>query len=308
MNHVHSSISSVSTDTKGLKKIQRPLVILPTFNEVENIIQILEAIEELPVRISVLVVDDSSPDGTAEMVTNHPSFDKNIFLLKRPMKSGLGSAYREGFQWALKNGYDVCLQMDSDFSHNPNDIPRLLKAVSDGADIAIGSRYLNGISVVNWPLHRLFLSLWAGAYTRFLTGMPFSDPTAGFSAIHRKVLKKLVNHNISSDGYGFLIETKYFAWKDGFSIKELPIVFTERRDGQSKLNFSIKVQSAIRVIQLGLGRIWDLNAHKERVPTNCPLYDFTFGENPHHIQSLTAEHRKERTERLIMSLSHDERS
>ena len=224
------------------------------------------------------------------------------------MKSGLGSAYREGFQWALKNGYDVCLQMDSDFSHNPNDIPRLLKAVSDGADIAIGSRYLNGISVVNWPLHRLFLSLWAGAYTRFLTGMPFSDPTAGFSAIHRKVLKKLVNHNISSDGYGFLIETKYFAWKDGFSVKELPIVFTERRDGQSKLNFSIKVQSAIRVIQLGLGRIWDLNAHKERVPTNCPLYDFTFGENPHHIQSLTAEHRKERTERLIMSLSHDERS
>ena len=151
MNHVHSSISSVSTDTKGLKKIQRPLVILPTFNEVENIFQILEAIEELPVRISVLVVDDSSPDGTAEMVTNHPSFDKNIFLLKRPMKSGLGSAYREGFQWALKNGYDVCLQMDSDFSHNPNDIPRLLKAVSDGADIAIGSRYLNGVSVVNWP-------------------------------------------------------------------------------------------------------------------------------------------------------------
>ena len=261
MNHVHSSISSVSTDTKGLKKIQRPLVILPTFNEADNIIQILEAIEELPIRISALVVDDSSPDGTAEMVTNHPSFDKNIFLLKRPMKSGLGSAYREGFQWALKNGYDVCLQMDSDFSHDPNDIPRLLKAIDDGADIAIGSRYLNGISVVNWPLHRLFLSLWAGAYTRFLTGMPFSDPTAGFNAIHRKVLKKLVNYNISSDGYGFLIEIKYFAWKDGFSIKELPIVFTERGDGQSKLNFSIKVHSAIRVVQLGLGRIWNLKAH-----------------------------------------------
>ena len=261
MNHVHSSISSVSTDTKGLKKIQRPLVILPTFNEVENIIQILEAIEELPVRISVLVVDDSSPDGTAEMVTNHPSFDKNIFLLKRPMKSGLGSAYREGFQWALKNGYDVCLQMDSDFSHNPNDIPRLLKAVSDGADIAIGSKYLNGISVINWPLHRLFLSILAGAYTRFLTGMSLSDPTSGFNAIHRNVLKEIVNHNINSDGYVFLIEIKYFAWKGGFSIKELPIIFTERRNGQSKLNFSIKVHSAIRVVQLGLGRIWNLKAH-----------------------------------------------
>ena len=261
MNHVNSSITPVPTDTKRSKKIQRPLVIIPTFCEADNIIQILEAIEELPIRISALVVDDSSPDGTAEMVTNHPSFNKNIFLLKRPMKSGLGSAYKEGFQWALKNGYDVCLQMDSDFSHNPNDIPRLLKAVSDGADIAIGSRYLNGISVVNWPLHRLFLSILAGAYTRFLTGMPFSDPTAGFNAIHKNALKKIVNHNINSDGYGFLIETKYFAWKDGFSIKELPIVFTERRDGQSKLNFSIKVQSAIRVIQLGLGRIWNLKAH-----------------------------------------------
>ncbi len=263
MNHVHSSISSVSTDTKGLKKIQRPLVILPTFNEVENIIQILEAIEELPVRISALVVDDSSPDGTAEMVTNHPSFDKNIFLLKRPMKSGLGSAYREGFQWALKNGYDVCLQMDSDFSHNPNDIPRLLKAVSDGADIAIGSKYLNGISVINWPLHRLFLSILAGVYTRFLTGMSLSDPTSGFNAIHRNVLKEMVNHNINSDGYVFLIEIKYFAWKGGFSIKELPIIFTERRNGQSKLNFSIKVHSAIRVVQLGLGRIWNLKAYSK---------------------------------------------
>ena len=261
MNHVNSSITPVLTDTKRSKKIQRPLVILPTFNEAENIIQILEAIEELPIRISALVVDDSSPDGTAEMVTNHPSFDKNIFLLKRPMKSGLGSAYREGFQWALKNGYDVCLQMDSDFSHNPNDIPRLLKAVSDGADIAIGSKYLNGISVINWPLHRLFLSILAGVYTRFLTGMSLSDPTSGFNAIHRNVLKKIVNHNINSDGYVFLIEIKYFAWKGGFSIKELPIIFTERRNGQSKLNFSIKVHSAIRVVQLGLGRIWNLKAH-----------------------------------------------
>jgi dolichol-phosphate mannosyltransferase len=257
MNHVNSSITPVLADTKSSIKIQRPLVILPTFNEADNIIQILEAIEELPIRISALVVDDSSPDGTAEMVINHPSFDKNIFLLKRPMRRGLGSAYREGFQWALKNGYDVCLQMDSDFSHDPNDIPRLLKAVSDGADIVIGSKYLNGISVVNWPLHRLCLSILAGVYTRFLTGMPLSDPTSGFNAIHRTVLKEIINHNINSDGYVFLIEIKYFIWKSGFSIKELPIIFTERRNGQSKLNFSIKVHSAIRVLQLGLGRIWN---------------------------------------------------
>ena len=261
MNHVNSSITPVLADTKSSIKIQRPLVILPTFNEADNIIQLLEAIEELPIRISALVVDDSSPDGTAEKVTDHPSFDKNIFLLKRPMKSGLGSAYREGFQWALKNGYDVCLQMDSDFSHNPNDIPRLLKAVSDGADIAIGSKYLNGISVVNWPLYRLLLSILAGVYTRFFTGMSLSDPTSGFNAIHRNVLKGIVDSNINSDGYVFLIEIKYFAWIGGFSIKELPIIFTERRNGQSKLNFSIKVHSAIRVVQLGLGRIWNLKAY-----------------------------------------------
>ena len=271
MNKVNSSIVSVPIDTKRSKKIQRPLVIIPTFNEAENIPQLLEAIEELPVRISVLVVDDSSPDGTAEKVIDHPSFDKNIFLLKRPMKSGLGSAYREGFQWALKNGYDVCLQMDSDFSHNPNDIPRLLKAVSDGADIAIGSKYLNGISVINWPLHRLFLSILAGVYTRFLTGMSLSDPTSGFNAIHRNVLKEIVDSNINSDGYVFLIEIKYFAWKGGFSIKELPIIFTERRDGQSKLNFSIKCHSAIRVIQLGLGRIWNFNPYSRFFLKSSPL-------------------------------------
>jgi dolichol-phosphate mannosyltransferase len=261
MNHVDGYILPVSTDTKGFKKIHRPLVILPTFNEAENIIQLLEAIEALPVQISVLVVDDSSPDGTAEIVTDYPSFDKNIFLLKRPMKSGIGSAYREGFQWALKNCYDVCLQMDSDFSHNPNDIPRLLKAVSDGADIAVGSKYLKGISVVNWPLYRLILSILAGVYTRFFTGMSLSDPTSGFNAIHRNVLKEIVDHEINSDGYVFLIEIKYFAWKGEFFIKELPIIFTERRNGQSKLTFSIKVHSAIRVLQLGLERIWNLKAH-----------------------------------------------
>ena len=240
-------------------KLERPLIILPTYNEADNITQLLEAIEALPHQISILVVDDSSPDGTAKMVTDYPSFDKNVFLLKRSKKSGLGSAYREGFQWGLKNGHDVCLQMDSDFSHDPNDIPRLLKAVDDGADIATGSRYVNGISVINWPLHRLLLSLWAGIYTRLITGIPLSDPTTGFKAIRGTVLEELASWNINSDGYAFLIETSFFSWRNGFTIKEVPIIFTERRNGQSKLTLSSKIESAIRVLQLGLRRLYGSN-------------------------------------------------
>jgi len=255
MNQIDNAILSIPTALNSWARAQRPLVILPTYNEANNIIRILEGILELPLQVSILVVDDSSPDETYKKVINYPSFGKNVFLLKRPTKKGLGSAYGEGFKWGLKNGYDVCLQMDSDFSHNPKDIPRLLKAVADGADIAIGSRYLNGISVVNWPVHRLLLSLWAGIYTRLITGMPLSDPTTGFRAIHVNLLQQLVTSSINSDGYAFLIETKYFAWRNGFAIKEIPIIFTERRNGQSKLTLSIKIQSAIRVLQLGLGRI-----------------------------------------------------
>ena len=247
-------LTPIKRDSK--LKLERPLIILPTYNEADNITQILQAVEALPVQISILVVDDSSPDGTAKIVNDYPSFKKNVFLLKRPKKSGLGSAYRDGFQWGLKNGHDVCLQMDSDFAHDPNDIPRLLRAVADGADIAIGSRYVDGIRVLNWPLHRLLLSLWAGFYTRFVTGMPLSDPTTGFRAIRRSVIEQLTTVNIKSDGYAFLIEINYFAWKKGFSIKEVPVVFTERRNGQSKLTRSLKIESAIRVLQLGLSRLW----------------------------------------------------
>lgn len=237
-------------------KVERPLLILPTYNEADNIIQILEAIETLPREISILVVDDSSPDGTSKLVTDYPFFEKNVFLLKRSKKSGLGSAYREGFKWGLKNGHDVFMQMDSDFSHDPNDIPRLLKAVDDGADIATGSRYVNGISVINWPLHRLLLSLWAGLYTRFITGIPMSDPTTGFKAIRANVLEQIDTQG-KSDGYAFQIETHFFAWRNGFTIREVPIIFTERRNGQSKLTLSIKIESVIRVLQLGLRWIWE---------------------------------------------------
>ena len=235
--------------------VQRPLVILPTYNEAKNIIKILDSIKALALNISVLVVDDSSPDGTSTKVKNHPSFNKSVFLLKRPQKNGLGSAYRDGFQWGIDHDHDVCLQMDSDSSHNPNDIPRFLKTISEEVDIVVGSRYLNGISVVNWPLHRLLLSIWAGIYTRFITGMPLSDPTTGFVAIRRNLLKRIVTFKTKSFGYAFLIEMKFFAWKNGFVIKEIPIVCTERRHGQSKLTLSIQFQSAIRVMLLGLERI-----------------------------------------------------
>ena len=189
--------------------VQRPLVILPTYNEVKNIIKILDSIEALALNISVLVVDDSSPDGTSTKVTNHPSFNKSVFLLKRPQKNGLGSAYRDGFQWGIDNDHDVCLQMDSDLTHNPNDIPRFLKTISEEVDIVVGSRYLNGISVVNWPLYRLLLSIWAGIYTRFITGMPLSDPTTGFVAIRRNLLERIVTFKTKSFGYAFLIEMKF---------------------------------------------------------------------------------------------------
>ena len=237
-------------------KVERPLIILPTYNEADNITLILDAIESLSIPISILVVDDSSPDGTAEKVIQHPFYGRNIFLIRRPIKSGLGSAYKEGFKWGLKKGHDVCVEMDSDFSHDPKDIPRLLKAIEEGADIANGSRYLDGISIINWPLHRLMLSLGAGMYVRFITGMSLSDPTTGFKAIRSKVLEQLQNWEMKTEGYGIQIETNFFASRDGYTIKEIPIIFTERRNGQSKLTLSVKIKTAIRVLQLGFGKIW----------------------------------------------------
>jgi dolichol-phosphate mannosyltransferase len=246
----------MSINLDSSQRTTQPLVILPTYNEADNIILLLKAIEALPLQISILVVDDSSPDGTAEKVINYPSFGENVFLLKRPRKSGLGSAYREGFQWGSKKGHDICLQMDSDLSHDPSDIPLLLKAIHDGADIAIGSRYVNGISVINWPLKRLLLSTWAGVYTRFITRMPIFDPTSGFEAVHRNVFEKFSTWDMKTDGYGFLIEIKYLAWSKGFTIKEIPIIFTERRIGRSKFSLPIAIESAMLVLRLGLGRIW----------------------------------------------------
>ena len=234
------------------RKIERTLVILPTYNEADSLITVVDAVLSLPENLDILVVDDSSPDGTHILVKNHSAFDKRLFLLLRPSKQGLATAYKEGFQWGLKQGYDVCMEMDSDLSHDPQDIPRLLHTIEQGADIAIGSRYLQGISVINWPLRRLFVSICAGIYTRIISGLPLSDPTGGFKAIHRDVIEHLDWDQVKSDGYGFQIEVNFFAYKKGFLLKEVPIIFTERRDGQSKFSMSIVVEAALRVLQLGL--------------------------------------------------------
>ncbi len=233
-------------------KIHRVLIILPTYNEADSLIKVVDAVLGLPENLDILVVDDSSPDGTAGLVKNHSAFDKRVFLLLRPSKQGLATAYKEGFQWGLKQGYDVCMEMDSDLSHDPQDISRLLQTLKNGADIVIGSRYLNGISVINWPLRRLLVSIGAGIYTRWITGLPLTDPTGGFKAIHKNVIKHLDWEQVKSEGYGFQIEVSFFAHKMGFRLKEIPIIFTERRDGDSKFSMSIAVEAALRVLKLGL--------------------------------------------------------
>jgi len=234
------------------REIERALVVLPTYNEADSLIKVVDSVLGLPENLDILVVDDSSPDGTADLAKNHSAFDKRLFLLMRPDKQGLATAYKQGFQWGLKQGYDVCMEMDSDLSHDPNDISRLLQTIKEGADMAIGSRYLQGISVINWPLRRLLVSIGAGIYTRWVSGLPLTDPTGGFKAIHRDVIERLDWKKVKSDGYGFQIEVSFFAYKKGFLLKEVPIIFTERRDGESKFSISIAVEAALRVLQIGI--------------------------------------------------------
>ncbi len=233
------------------RKINRPLVVLPTYNEVGTLGLLLDALMQLDVPLHVLVVDDSSPDGTADLVRNYSEFSKRVFLMQRPGKMGLASAYKDGFKWGLENDYEVCMEMDSDLSHDPRDVPKLIKGIEDGADIAIGSRYLNGISVINWPLRRLLISMGAGVYTRLFSRVRLTDPTSGFKAIHRDVLEKMDWDKITSDGYGFQIEVHFFSQRMGFTLKEISIVFTERRNGESKFSNHIIFEAAFRVIQLG---------------------------------------------------------
>ena len=230
------------------------LVIVPTYNERENIAHFLD--EVLEKRVDVLVVDDGSPDGTAGLVRAHPMFGKGVHILERPRKLGLGSAYVEGFRWALAMGYDLVLEMDADFSHDPDDIPRMID-MSRQYDLVIGSRYVTGANVVNWPLRRLLLSYFANLYARtvaFMWGV--KDLTGGFKCYRRRVLEAMPLEEIESDGYGFQIETNFIARQKGFSIVEIPIVFTERRAGMSKMSKRIMWEAFWLVWRLGFRRIF----------------------------------------------------
>jgi len=228
------------------------LIIVPTYNELENLPRMAERLLRLPVPVDMLVVDDNSPDGTAriadELAAKHPS----IHVLHRAEKNGLGRAYIAGFKWALERGYEFIFEMDGDFSHNPDDVPMFLDAAKNQkADLVLGSRYSGGVRVVNWPLKRLMLSRSAGVYVWLITGLPFSDPTGGYKCFRRRALESLNFDKLQSNGYSFQIETTHRLWMEGMKIVEVPIIFTERVEGSSKISRYI-VAEALWVVW----RLW----------------------------------------------------
>ena len=232
--------------------MEKKLVIIPTYNEKENIEQIIRTVLALNGDFDVLVIDDGSPDGTADIVKSLiPDSGNRLHILERSGKQGLGTAYLLGFNWALEHGYDYVFEMDADFSHDPNDLLRLYKTCSeDGADLAVGSRYCNGVSVVDWPIGRIIMSYFASAYVRTVLGMKVYDTTAGFVCYSRKVLETIKLDQVKMKGYGFQIEMKYTAWKLGFKVKEVPIIFTNRQKGTSKMSGGIFGEAFWGVIAL----------------------------------------------------------
>lgn len=231
------------------------LVVVPTFNEAGNINMLLDRLFGLNIpTLHVLIVDDNSPDGTAALVAQRSASEPRLHLLPREKKMGLGTAYVAGFKFALQNGFDLIFEMDADLSHNPDDLPRFLSKSND-FDLIIGSRYLTGVNVTNWPLSRLLLSLFANYYTRLITRLPIRDCTSGFKCFHRRVLEAIMLDRIVSNGYAFQIELHYKAWRKGFRICEIPIVFTERITGKSKMSRKIQYEAARMVWHLKI-RDW----------------------------------------------------
>ncbi len=232
------------------------LVIIPTYNELENVEQVIRKVFALQNDFHILIVDDNSPDGTAAIVQHLQKEFSNLFIEIRQEKDGLGKAYTHGFRWALQREYQYVFEMDADLSHNPEDLPKLLQALKDGSDVAIGSRYSHGVNVVNWPMTRVLLSFIASKYARFVTGLSVNDATAGFVGYKRIVLETLDLKKIKFKGYGFQIEMKYKAWKKGFKLTEVPIIFTNRVAGESKINTNIMGEAVFGILMLRIRSIF----------------------------------------------------
>jgi dolichol-phosphate mannosyltransferase len=229
--------------------MKRCLVIIPTYNEADNVQQLLPTVLKFGSYFNVLIVDDNSPDGTAKLVKDMQKTEPRIHLLERPGKMGLGTAYVAGFKFALANGFDYVFEMDADFSHDPEMLPKLLEKAED-YDLVIGSRYIEGVNVVNWPMKRLLLSYFANLYTRVITGMPVRDATGGFKCFKRKVLESIDLDAIHSNGYAFQIEMNFKTWRKGFRVCEIPIVFVDRRIGVSKMSKHIVYEAVWMVWRL----------------------------------------------------------
>lgn len=234
----------------------RKLVIIPTYNEKENISAMIDKVFSLGEPFDLLVIDDGSPDGTAAIVRSRQAeFQGRLHLLERSGKLGLGTAYLTGFEWGLAQGYDYICEMDCDFSHNPDDLVRLYRAAAEGADVVVGSRYVQGVNVVNWPMSRLLMSYFASKYVHLVTGLPLNDATAGFVCYSRRALEHIDLGAVRMKGYGFQIEMKYTAWKLGMRLCEVPIIFTERREGASKMSGGIFREAFFGVLGLPFRRI-----------------------------------------------------
>ena len=234
------------------------LVIIPTYNEKENIEEIVEAVMQQTTPFDLLIVDDASPDGTGSIVKElQKKYEGRLHIEEREGKLGLGTAYIHGFRWALKRHYEFIFEMDADFSHNPADLNKLYHACHDeGNDMAIGSRYVTGVNVVNWPMSRVMLSYFASYYVRFITGLPFADTTAGFKCYSRTILETIDLSKVRFMGYAFQIEMKFLTWKYGFKIKEVPIIFTDRTKGKSKMSGGIVKEAVIGVLQIKIGSLF----------------------------------------------------
>ncbi|MBE0572026.1 MAG: polyprenol monophosphomannose synthase [Ignavibacteriaceae bacterium] len=235
----------------------KTLVIIPTYNELENLPRLLPEVLSKEEGIHILIVDDNSPDGTAAFVEDQMKNNNRIHLIKRQSKQGLGTAYIAGFKYALKNNFEIIFEMDADFSHDPKEIPRFLDEIKN-SDVILGSRYINGVNVINWPLRRLLLSSFANLYTRVITGMPIHDATGGFKCFRRKVLEAIHLDKVTSNGYAFQIEMTFKAWKKGFKVKEIPIIFVDRVKGKSKMSKKIVREAVTMVWKLRLKSIFGL--------------------------------------------------